>query len=229
MTGVIYKAENKINGNVYIGQTIRNLNDRISVHKNNAFIQECNYVFSKALRKYGFENFTWTVLVKTDSKDKLNALEKLYISAYKKMTKIYNMTDGGEGALGYIPTEKTLKKLSESHKGLKSGNKGNKYSEEIRKKMSDSKKKLTGKKNPFYGKKHSAESIKKMSDAKKGKYTGEKNPMYGKSLTAWNKGKTGIYSEETLKKMSKTQFKKGQIPWNKKILEVNDNGQSGNS
>ncbi len=36
-----------------------------------------------------------------------------------------------------------------------------------------------------------------------------------KGHTAWNKGKTGIYSEETKKKMSVSQFKKGSIPHNK--------------
>jgi len=36
-----------------------------------------------------------------------------------------------------------------------------------------------------------------------------------KGQTAWNKGKTGIYSEETKKKMSVSQFKKGMTPHNK--------------
>lgn len=45
-----------------------------------------------------------------------------------------------------------------------------------------------GKGNPFYGKKHSKESI-------------EKNKVSHVGQVAWNKGKTGIYSEETLKKM----------------------------
>ena len=42
---------------------------------------------------------------------------------------------------------------------------------------------------------------------KSGKY----NHNYGKP--AWNKGKTGIYSEETKQKISNTL--KGHIPWNK--------------
>lgn len=211
--GIIYKAENKLTGSVYIGQTTKDLKQRILKHKNTAFNKTESYTFHKALRKYGLENFEWNILTETDSKEKLNALEKLYISYYKKTTKCYNMTDGGEGCLGYIPTGETLKKLSESHKGLISGNKGNKYSEETRKKMSDKKKKLTGEKNPFYGRKHSPESLKKMSDAKKGKYAGEKNPMYGISITAWNKGISP--SEETKRKISESL--KGNIPWNKKI------------
>ena len=38
---------------------------------------------------------------------------------------------------------------------------------------------------------------------------------FKKGRTPWNKGKTGIYSEETKKKMSVGQFKKGQVPHNK--------------
>ena len=43
------------------------------------------------------------------------------------------------------------------------------------------------------------ETIKKMSEARLGK-------------SSWNKGKTGVYSEEMRKKMG---VKKGNIPWNK--------------
>lgn len=211
INGIIYKAENIVNGKVYIGQTIRNINVRKSIHKNNALKGESNIYFHRAIRKHGFDNFEWSILCECDSKEKLNAIEKFYISAYRKMTEVYNVTDGGEGALGYKPTEETLKKLSESHIGKKSGNKGNIYSEEIRKKISDSKKKYVGELNPFYGKKHSPESIKKMSDAKRGMYSGEKNPMFGVSLSSPNKGKK--MSDEQRKKISESL--KGNIPWNK--------------
>lgn len=46
---------------------------------------------------------------------------------------------------------------------------------------------------------HSEKTKRKISEAQKG----EKNHAYGK--TPWNKGKTGIYSEETLKKMSESR------------------------
>lgn len=41
--------------------------------------------------------------------------------------------------------------------------------------------------------------------------TGKYNHSYGKD--PWNKGKTGVYSEETKQKISNTL--KGSIPWNK--------------
>ena len=48
---------------------------------------------------------------------------------------------------------------------------------------------------------------------------------FKKGLIPWNKDKTGIFSEETLQKMSDaskgkhplTEFKKGNIPWNKNL------------
>jgi group I intron endonuclease len=55
----------------------------------------------------------------------------------------------------------------------------------------------------------SKETLHKMSEARKG----EKNPMYGRHLIPWNKGKTGLYSEEYRRKISEAN--KGQIPWNK--------------
>jgi len=52
------------------------------------------------------------------------------------------------------------------------------------------------------------------------------NPQPKKKHAPWNKGKLGVYSKEALKKMSlankgkhlspATEFKKGQIPWNKR-------------
>jgi len=70
---------------------------------------------------------------------------------------------------------------------------------------------------------HSNEEIRdKISDSLKGKNVGKKNGMFGKgpNITSfklgqepWNKNKIGVYSEETLKKISISG--KGRIPWNK--------------
>lgn len=45
-------------------------------------------------------------------------------------------------------------------------------------------------------------------EKKRNKLIGLKNPMYGKM--PWNKGKKGVYSKETLKKMRKTKSHKGK-------------------
>lgn len=68
-----------------------------------------------------------------------------------------------------------------------------------------------------------SEDIKnKISNSLKGKNVGEKNGMFGKGSNKtsfkqgdepWNKGKTNVYTEETLEKISKSGI--GRTPWNK--------------
>ena len=115
---IIYKATNIINGNIYIGKTVKKLERRIVSHYSTA--KNRTNVFSyfhRAIRKYGEENFKWEILCETDNENKLNSLEKFYIACYSKMHKIYNMTDGGEGTTGYKHDEESIKKISISSKG----------------------------------------------------------------------------------------------------------------
>ena len=61
----------------------------------------------------------------------------------------------------------------------------------------------------------SEDSKKKISETLKRKYqTGELEPSRGRlGLDPWNKGKVGVYSEETIKLMA--EKKENYIPWNK--------------
>lgn len=185
---IIYKVENKINGKIYIGKTIYSLKTRKPCHLSYARNGRNTY-FHKALRKYGEENFEWSILTETDSETKLNALEKFYIMVYRKMGILYNMTDGGEGQSGCSPSEEIRKKYSELYKGksiseetkkkISNGNKGKIRTEEFKKNLSEKKK----------GFKHSEETRKKMSEQRMG-----------------NKYALGnILSEETRKKMSESK------------------------
>ena len=60
----------------------------------------------------------------------------------------------------------------------------------------------SGENNPFFGKQHNKDSKQKNRD----KHLGKK---------PWNKDKIGVYSEETLKLISKSS--KGRVPTNKGI------------
>ena len=102
---------------------------------------------------------------------------------------------------GRHPTEETLKKLRESQKGKI-------ISEETRKKLSESLRKFyETHESKSKGTHHTEETKKKLSEHFKGrpnpKNRGENNGMYGKE--PWNKGKTNVYSEEQLKRMSEAQ------------------------
>ena len=75
MNGVIYIAINKVNGKMYVGQTTRDILKRIYRHMSNSN-RGCKCAFYTAIRKYGWDNFDWCVLVDgIKSKDKLDELE----------------------------------------------------------------------------------------------------------------------------------------------------------
>jgi group I intron endonuclease len=96
--GLIYKATNKINGKVYIGQTCSLLNKRIYDHKKrskNSNISN-NNKFYNAIKKYGFENFEWEILQKNIPQEKLDEWEIKYIREYNSFLDGYNSTEGGK-------------------------------------------------------------------------------------------------------------------------------------
>jgi group I intron endonuclease len=98
---LIYRCTNKINGKVYIGKTIKTLQERRLAHECNAIKLKGNALFYRALRKYGCENFDWSVVKKTTDERKLNTLEKFYIKKYStKVPNGYNITPGGDGGVG---------------------------------------------------------------------------------------------------------------------------------
>jgi len=99
--GIIYKITNKINGKCYIGQTTRRLSERRKTHKWHALNKINNTSISKAIRKYGFENFDWQILCVCLSKESLCEAEKKMIVKYNTLGKDgYNETPGGECLCG---------------------------------------------------------------------------------------------------------------------------------
>lgn len=100
-----------------------------------------------------------------------------------------NLSDGGEGQSGWIPSDEYKLKMSKSTKGSKNGMYGKAHSDETREKIRKKAigRKLTnetklkksismiGNKNHFYQKTHTKESRKKISEAKTGRFVGGKN------------------------------------------------------
>lgn len=57
---IIYKATCVITGKSYVGQTKKSLRQRIREHNKD----KSNSVFHKAIRKYGKQNFIWSIIKK---------------------------------------------------------------------------------------------------------------------------------------------------------------------
>lgn len=97
----IYKYTNNINHKVYIGQSI-NLEQRKSGHKSAAFnpnASDYNSQFHQAIRKYGWENFSYEVIAEISNEEysqkMLDDLEKYFIKYYDSYKNGYNATEGG--------------------------------------------------------------------------------------------------------------------------------------
>ena len=130
MKGYVYKFTSPSN-KVYIGIT-NDIRRRYAEHKRLSE-QIINRKFYIALRKYGFENFSFEVLERYDVKTKeelydvLNEREMYYIEKYDSFNNGYNLTKGGDGTRGLEGelnpfyhkhhTEESKSKISKSHKG----------------------------------------------------------------------------------------------------------------
>ena len=193
----IYLTTNNINQMKYIGQHYGELDDTYL---------GSGKLLKEAIKEYGRQNFTKTILHISSNEEENDRKEIEYIALYNATSNpiFYNIHKGGSGGnttMGYSEEEKAAlsRKLSELSRGEKNGMYGKHHTpetkeflsywakfkrdnsvyrtEEFRQKMSNV---TIGEKNGMYGKKHSEESKLKMSINSKGKALGEKNGMYGK-------------------------------------------------
>ena len=113
--GLIYRATNKVNGKVYIGQTFQTFKKRIKQH----FDYPTNPYFANALKKYGEDGFVWDIIDRADSPEEVDDLEIKYIDSYDSTNpaKGYNCLRGGCGNGGRQPNLETRIKMSIAHGG----------------------------------------------------------------------------------------------------------------
>lgn len=115
--GCVYVATNSINGRSYIGKTKMPLLKRIRCHKS-AAVNGGSMGFHGAIRKYGFEAFRWNMLFVSECEAALYDAERELIAAARdRGERLYNRSDGGEGATGAAWTSAARKKLSDTTKG----------------------------------------------------------------------------------------------------------------
>lgn len=155
-----------------------------------------NEYFTRAIEKYGWDNFKHEILEENLSLKEAYEKEQYYIQLYNTYDKDfgYNLTKGGDGVRGLKFSEDALKKLSEASKGEN---------------------------NPFYGRHHSEETKRKISEYFKGKYIGSLNPNYGNHWTDEQRSKASEYwtgniiSNDTRKKMSEAHKYRSEESYHK--------------
>lgn len=114
INGTIYVITNLNNNKKYVGLTIKTAEQRFEEHISNSS-KGMNTILCKAIRKHGRENFIVEVLeTKIDNAEELKEREKYWIKELDTYSFTgghgYNMTIGGDGALGYIHSEEARKK-----------------------------------------------------------------------------------------------------------------------
>lgn len=184
----IYGIRNKINNKVYVGKTEVNFGDRWDSHKSKLrYNRHDNSHLQRAWNKYGEENFEFYIIEESSpvwNSETFNEKEKQYIKKYKDCKMAYNMSEGGDGALGCHLSEETKRKIGEKNR---INDLGRKASEETKKKMSEAQKK----------RKHTPESIEKMKRIHKGKViTQETRKKISKTLQ--ENPTRQVYSKEVI-------------------------------
>ncbi len=107
----IYKITNIQNNKIYIGQTIRPIQDRFHRHINDALNNILDTHFARAIRKYGKDNFIIEQIDQAQTQDELNKKEQYWIQYYNSVQNGYNETDAISKCGGNTYQSKTEKEM----------------------------------------------------------------------------------------------------------------------
>ncbi len=206
-TFVVYLLTNQVNGKVYVG--ITNCYEKRMREHSYAY-HETSGVLARAIRKHGWHSFTSTILEHIPDHASAIQREVSVIAQYDSTdpTKGYNLTQGGEGTVGYSPSPESREKMRQRKVGqtlrpdriakLVAANTGRVVSEETRRKISEAQK---GK--PRKGFTPTPEHRAKLSAAKKGKpFSDEHRAKLSEAARNRKLTKKKTFSPEARLKMS---------------------------
>lgn len=141
----VYCITNKVNGKIYIGETIKTLKERLRTHyyaSNAKHYKKSRMPILLAIRKYGIDNFEIEPIQYYDTEEEAKQSEIFWIAEMRRMDiPNYNICDGGDGGKP-IWTPKRKRQHS---------------------------KRMSGIGNPMYGKPMKDETKQKLSAVKKGR------------------------------------------------------------
>jgi len=174
----IYKIINNKNNMIYVGKTIKSIEERWKLHTSCKKSQKNRYLY-RAILKYGKDSFSIEIIETVENNKNLNEREKFWINELNSLIPHgYNMTLGGDGG----DTSNSIN----YKKGMKQRRT---YKGEFNPMFGK-----IGEESPNYGSKRSNEQKKRIAKGLKQKWdnnskrkkelsknvTGDKNPMYGK-------------------------------------------------
>lgn len=136
---IIYCVTNKVNGKKYVGLTKWTIERRWKWHCTESTSSKTieksklnrDRVILRAIRKYGKDGFNLEVVDNASNLDAARELEKHWIKKMNsKIPNGYNLTDGGEGTIGWDVPDWRRAQLSEANSGEKNywyGKRGDKH------------------------------------------------------------------------------------------------------
>lgn len=112
--GSIYKITNLVNNKLYIGRTIKTVEERWKRHLRDKKKKSIHRAFDK----YGRENFIIEEIYSSFTNDDLNEKEQYFIKNYNTKAPFgYNLTDGGESSAGYKMSLESIDKVRQANLG----------------------------------------------------------------------------------------------------------------
>lgn len=119
----IYKLTNIKNNKSYIGQTVREPEERWKEHRSHANTDSTP--LARAIKKYGWDSFKTEVIDTAQTAEEADEKEKYWIEYYKTCIQVYgreagyNITPGGEGVIRITEEQRELMlKLWHEHYNL---------------------------------------------------------------------------------------------------------------
>lgn len=108
----IYKISNTVNDKVYIGQTIRPIEERFHRHINDAMNNILDTHFARAIRLYGPDKFYIELLDTANTQEELTQKEHDYIQLFNSVEDGYNETDAMSKCGGNTYKSKTEEEMN---------------------------------------------------------------------------------------------------------------------